>query len=113
MYAAWHGWVIPMFLFLAILRLSLNYLISRSVQATPPLPCQPITERSVVIVIDVISCVTPPVPMMHCCQRLEDPVEHRPRGVGAHGESPSVRRHGVRGSDAAPPAGRVEQTAGY
>ncbi|XP_071314883.1 GRAM domain-containing protein 4-like [Trachinotus anak] len=29
MYAAWHGWVIPMFLFLAILRLSLNYLISR------------------------------------------------------------------------------------
>lgn len=30
MYAAWHGWVIPMFLFLAILRLSLNYLIARS-----------------------------------------------------------------------------------
>uniref|UniRef100_A0AAY4C0R9 GRAM domain-containing protein n=1 Tax=Denticeps clupeoides TaxID=299321 RepID=A0AAY4C0R9_9TELE len=29
MYAAWHGWAIPMFLFLAILRLSLNYLISR------------------------------------------------------------------------------------
>ncbi|KAM6937031.1 GRAM domain-containing protein 4-like [Xenentodon cancila] len=29
MYAAWHGWTIPMFLFLAILRLSLNYLISR------------------------------------------------------------------------------------
>uniref|UniRef100_A0A671YKK7 GRAM domain containing 4 n=1 Tax=Sparus aurata TaxID=8175 RepID=A0A671YKK7_SPAAU len=29
MYAAWHGWVIPMFLFLAILRLSLNYLIAR------------------------------------------------------------------------------------
>ncbi|XP_037538428.1 GRAM domain-containing protein 4 [Nematolebias whitei] len=29
MYTAWHGWVIPMFLFLAILRLSLNYLISR------------------------------------------------------------------------------------
>ncbi|XP_075875436.1 GRAM domain-containing protein 4-like [Nelusetta ayraudi] len=29
MYAAWHGWVIPMFLFLALLRLSLNYLIAR------------------------------------------------------------------------------------
>ncbi|CAL1568686.1 unnamed protein product [Knipowitschia caucasica] len=29
MYAAWHGWAIPMFLFLAILRLSLNYLIAR------------------------------------------------------------------------------------
>lgn len=29
MYAAWHGWVIPMFLFLAIVRLSLNYLIAR------------------------------------------------------------------------------------
>lgn len=29
MYAAWYGWAIPMFLFLAILRLSLNYLIAR------------------------------------------------------------------------------------
>ncbi|XP_059190498.1 GRAM domain-containing protein 4-like [Centropristis striata] len=29
MYAAWHGWTIPMFLFLAILRLSLNYLIAK------------------------------------------------------------------------------------
>ncbi|XP_067236580.1 GRAM domain-containing protein 4 isoform X1 [Chanodichthys erythropterus] len=29
MNAAWHGWVIPMFLFLAILRLSLNYLIAK------------------------------------------------------------------------------------
>uniref|UniRef100_A0A8D0HKZ8 GRAM domain containing 4 n=1 Tax=Sphenodon punctatus TaxID=8508 RepID=A0A8D0HKZ8_SPHPU len=29
MYAVWHGWAIPMFLFLAILRLSLNYLIAR------------------------------------------------------------------------------------
>uniref|UniRef100_A0A8C7Z6T4 GRAM domain containing 4a n=1 Tax=Oryzias sinensis TaxID=183150 RepID=A0A8C7Z6T4_9TELE len=29
MNAAWHGWVVPMFLFLAILRLSLNYLIAR------------------------------------------------------------------------------------
>uniref|UniRef100_A0A4W6E7P6 GRAM domain containing 4 n=1 Tax=Lates calcarifer TaxID=8187 RepID=A0A4W6E7P6_LATCA len=29
MNAAWHGWAIPMFLFLAILRLSLNYLIAR------------------------------------------------------------------------------------
>ncbi|XP_062339591.1 GRAM domain-containing protein 4 [Osmerus eperlanus] len=29
MNAAWHGWAIPMLLFLAILRLSLNYLISR------------------------------------------------------------------------------------
>lgn len=29
MYAAWSGWAIPMFLFLAILRLSLNYLIAR------------------------------------------------------------------------------------
>ncbi|XP_061578242.1 GRAM domain-containing protein 4-like isoform X2 [Cololabis saira] len=29
MYAAWHGWTVPVFLFLAILRLSLNYLISR------------------------------------------------------------------------------------
>nr|XP_023685995.1 GRAM domain-containing protein 4 isoform X1 [Paramormyrops kingsleyae] len=29
MNAAWYGWAIPMFLFLAILRLSLNYLISR------------------------------------------------------------------------------------
>ncbi|XP_031438386.1 GRAM domain-containing protein 4 isoform X2 [Clupea harengus] len=29
MNAAWHGWAIPMFLFLAILRLSLNYLMSR------------------------------------------------------------------------------------
>ncbi|XP_029951495.1 GRAM domain-containing protein 4-like [Salarias fasciatus] len=29
MYSAWHGWAIPMFLFLAILRLSLNYLIAR------------------------------------------------------------------------------------
>uniref|UniRef100_A0A8C7U3L9 GRAM domain containing 4 n=1 Tax=Oncorhynchus mykiss TaxID=8022 RepID=A0A8C7U3L9_ONCMY len=29
MNAAWHGWAIPMFIFLAILRLSLNYLISR------------------------------------------------------------------------------------
>ncbi|XP_044048798.1 GRAM domain-containing protein 4-like [Siniperca chuatsi] len=29
MYAAWHGWAIPMFLFLAIIRLSLNYLIAR------------------------------------------------------------------------------------
>ncbi|XP_068955422.1 GRAM domain-containing protein 4 [Petaurus breviceps papuanus] len=29
MNAVWHGWAIPMFLFLAILRLSLNYLISR------------------------------------------------------------------------------------
>ncbi|KAE8296647.1 GRAM domain-containing protein 4 Death-inducing protein [Larimichthys crocea] len=29
MYAAWRGWAIPMFLFLAILRLSLNYLIAR------------------------------------------------------------------------------------
>uniref|UniRef100_A0A4W5RGN2 GRAM domain containing 4 n=1 Tax=Hucho hucho TaxID=62062 RepID=A0A4W5RGN2_9TELE len=28
MNAAWHGWAIPMFLFLAILRLSLNYLIA-------------------------------------------------------------------------------------
>lgn len=34
MYAAWHGWVIPMFLFLALLRLSLNYLIARSVHPT-------------------------------------------------------------------------------
>lgn len=42
MYAAWHGWAIPMFLFLAILRLSLNYLIARSVQ-NPPL-CQSITH---------------------------------------------------------------------
>ncbi|KAG7320285.1 hypothetical protein KOW79_016138 [Hemibagrus wyckioides] len=29
MNAAWYGWAIPMFLFLAILRLSLNYLIAR------------------------------------------------------------------------------------
>ncbi|KAM9376801.1 GRAM domain-containing protein 4-like [Pholidichthys leucotaenia] len=29
MYAAWNGWAIPMFLFLAILRLSLNYLIAK------------------------------------------------------------------------------------
>ncbi|CAL8242135.1 unnamed protein product [Merluccius merluccius] len=29
MNAAWHGWAMPMFLFLAILRLSLNYLIAR------------------------------------------------------------------------------------
>lgn len=29
MYAAWHGWAVPMLLFLAILRLSLNYLIAR------------------------------------------------------------------------------------
>lgn len=29
MYAAWYGWTIPMFLFLAIVRLSLNYLIAR------------------------------------------------------------------------------------
>uniref|UniRef100_A0A673JCB4 GRAM domain-containing protein 4-like n=1 Tax=Sinocyclocheilus rhinocerous TaxID=307959 RepID=A0A673JCB4_9TELE len=29
MNAAWHGWAIPLFLFLAILRLSLNYLIAR------------------------------------------------------------------------------------
>uniref|UniRef100_A0A674DZC0 GRAM domain containing 4 n=1 Tax=Salmo trutta TaxID=8032 RepID=A0A674DZC0_SALTR len=29
MNAAWHGWAIPMFLFLAILRLSLNYLIAK------------------------------------------------------------------------------------
>ncbi|XP_017330226.2 GRAM domain-containing protein 4 isoform X1 [Ictalurus punctatus] len=29
MYAVWHGWAIPMFLFLAILRLSLNYLIAK------------------------------------------------------------------------------------
>ncbi|XP_071182574.1 GRAM domain-containing protein 4-like isoform X2 [Salvelinus alpinus] len=29
MNAAWHGWAVPMFIFLAILRLSLNYLISR------------------------------------------------------------------------------------
>uniref|UniRef100_M3ZX53 GRAM domain containing 4 n=1 Tax=Xiphophorus maculatus TaxID=8083 RepID=M3ZX53_XIPMA len=29
MNAAWHGWAIPMFFFLAILRLSLNYLIAR------------------------------------------------------------------------------------
>lgn len=29
MYAAWYGWTIPMFLFLAIIRLSLNYLIAR------------------------------------------------------------------------------------
>ncbi|KAJ4938161.1 hypothetical protein JOQ06_002787 [Pogonophryne albipinna] len=29
MYAAWHGWAVPMFLFLAIVRLSLNYLIAR------------------------------------------------------------------------------------
>ncbi|KAI4797930.1 hypothetical protein KUCAC02_024755, partial [Chaenocephalus aceratus] len=28
MYAAWHGWAVPMFLFLAIVRLSLNYLIA-------------------------------------------------------------------------------------
>lgn len=27
--AVWHGWAVPMFLFLAILRLSLNYLIAR------------------------------------------------------------------------------------
>ncbi|KAK2121827.1 GRAM domain-containing protein 4 [Saguinus oedipus] len=29
MNAVWHGWAIPLFLFLAILRLSLNYLIAR------------------------------------------------------------------------------------
>ncbi|XP_053775723.1 GRAM domain-containing protein 4 isoform X4 [Desmodus rotundus] len=29
MNAVWHGWAVPMFLFLAILRLSLNYLIAR------------------------------------------------------------------------------------
>ncbi|XP_029288913.1 GRAM domain-containing protein 4 isoform X2 [Cottoperca gobio] len=29
MYAAWHGWAVPMFLCLAILRLSLNFLIAR------------------------------------------------------------------------------------
>lgn len=29
MYATWYGWTIPMFLFLAIIRLSLNYLIAR------------------------------------------------------------------------------------
>lgn len=44
MYAAWHGWAVPMFLFLAILRLSLNCLIARSVQAPPPCLCQPITR---------------------------------------------------------------------
>ncbi|KAL0625545.1 GRAM domain-containing protein 4 [Plecturocebus cupreus] len=31
MNAVWHGWAIPLFLFLAILRLSLNYLIARYV----------------------------------------------------------------------------------
>lgn len=31
MNAVWHGWALPMFLFLAILRLSLNYLIARQV----------------------------------------------------------------------------------
>lgn len=36
MYAAWNGWTIPMFLFLALLRLSLNYLIARSL-ASPSL----------------------------------------------------------------------------
>lgn len=35
MYAAWKGWTIPMFLFLALLRLSLNYLIARSLAS----PC--------------------------------------------------------------------------
>lgn len=29
MYATWYGWTIPLFLFLAIIRLSLNYLIAR------------------------------------------------------------------------------------
>lgn len=38
MNAAWHGWAVPMLLFLAILRLSLNYLISRYGRTTvsPP-----------------------------------------------------------------------------
>lgn len=35
MYAAWKGWTIPIFLFLALLRLSLNYLIARSLAS----PC--------------------------------------------------------------------------
>lgn len=34
MNAVWHGWAVPMFLFLAILRLSLNYLIARWVAAS-------------------------------------------------------------------------------
>lgn len=43
MYAAWNGWTIPMFLFLALLRLSLNYLIARSLAS----PClSSATQRS-------------------------------------------------------------------
>lgn len=34
MYCVWHGWIIQLFLFLAILKLSLNYLHTR--YSTPP-----------------------------------------------------------------------------
>lgn len=41
MYAAWNGWTVPVFLFLALLRLSLNYLIARSFFSPPPDCSQP------------------------------------------------------------------------
>ncbi|XP_015426218.1 PREDICTED: GRAM domain-containing protein 4 [Myotis davidii] len=50
MNAVWHGWAIPMFLFLAILRLSLNYLIARgwriqwSIVPEAPEPLEPPKE---------------------------------------------------------------------
>lgn len=48
MNAVWHGWAIPMFLFLAILRLSLNYLIARWVSRScgPTAVSQPAWGRA-------------------------------------------------------------------
>ncbi|XP_075996209.1 GRAM domain-containing protein 4-like [Genypterus blacodes] len=51
MYAAWSGWLIPVFLFLAVLRLSLNYLIARgwriewSIVPSVPEPVEPPKEE--------------------------------------------------------------------
>uniref|UniRef100_A0AAR2M685 GRAM domain-containing protein n=1 Tax=Pygocentrus nattereri TaxID=42514 RepID=A0AAR2M685_PYGNA len=45
MNAVWHGWAIPMFLFLAILRLSLNYLIFFLFHQEPPKEDLTVSEK--------------------------------------------------------------------
>lgn len=114
MYAAWKGWTIPMFLFLALLRLSLNYLIARSLALRclfsanhmgPPnlpelllnyLPWHTHThlkpwlgshwEVWYLHVWWAFTDIYLCVPMMHCSQGLEDSVEHRTWSLRARGE---------------------------
>lgn len=96
MYAAWNGWTIPMFLFLALLRLSLNYLIARSFFSPWFVPTSIYVAshwhlHTWWVYTDIYLCV----PMMHCSQGLEDSVEHRTWSLRARGEDLKLCRWGV------------------